>query len=228
MTRRAHILSATLLSGAALALSACGTTTRDFPAPLDVRNGVTVAESVERLELYPNQNGLELSARDRHAMVGFLSGYARQGNGPIYLNSPSQGGSGIAVAEREVRNALSGLGLHGVAVQQGSYAAPQGAPAPLVVSYRRLKTLVPRCSSGHEELSETFYNTPSANWGCAYYANIAAMVGDPNQFVSPYAFDPPAMPRRMEQYRKYLAGEPTGATKPPGQNVSSQDTGGGG
>lgn len=224
MTRRAPTILSLLLCGAALA--ACGTTTRDTPPPLDVRNGITVAESVERLELYPNRDGFSLSPRDRQAMLGFLSAYARQGSGPVYLNAPSHAGPGIAAAEREVRGALGGLGLGNVAVQQGSYSAPAGAPAPLVVSYRRLKTLVPACSASNEELTETFHNTTSANWGCSYYANIAAMVGDPNQFVAPYAFDPPAMPRRMDQYGKYLQGQPTGAAKPAGQDISSKDTGG--
>ena len=221
----AHSVFKSLLIAAplAFAVTACVTPTTELPSV--ARNQIKVAESIERLELYPNRHGMDLSPRDRQAMAQFLGSYAREGDGPIYLNRPASGGGGIQSASAQVRNTLSAIGLGGVAVQEGVYPSAPGSPAPLVVSYRRLKTIVPDCRVGYD-LTRTGTNTPAPDWGCAYHANIAAMVADPNQFLAPYPLGPSEPQRDMVIYEKYINGEQTAATRPGDQIISSQETGG--
>jgi len=214
-----------VLATAGLFMSACGTTYEN-PGPSIARHQIQVAESIERLELYPQGNGLVMSARDRQAMMQFLSGYGREGQGPIYMNRPEGAGGGVGQAASQVRQALSQMGMSHVAVQEGSYPSQAGAPAPVVVSYRRLKALVPDCRMG-DEIQDTSFNSPSPNWGCSYYANIAAQVADPNQFLAPYGSTDPNMQRRMVVYEKYIEGDITGASRNPDQRVSTEDTQGG-
>lgn len=212
-----------VVSAAAMALSACVSST-NLP-PSAARHRIQVAESIERLELYPRADGFEMSSRDRAAMMGFLAAYARSGSGPLYLNAPSGGGHGVGIARSHISGALGSLGISQAALQSGSYRTAAGAPAPLVVSYRRLKTLVPDCRRS-ADLTATGQNAPSPDWGCAFHANIAAMVADPNQFIEPYPMTEPNATRRMVIYDKYIEGTPTAATKPPEQRVSSRDAGG--
>ena len=222
---RHKTLKLTILVGAGFVLSACGTVYEN-PGPSIARHKIQVAESIERLELYPQGNGLVMSARDRQAMMQFLSGYGREGQGPIYMNRPQGAGAGIGQASSQVRQALAQMGMSHVKVQEGSYPSQAGAPAPVVVSYRRLKALVPDCRMG-DEIQDTGYNSPSPNWGCSFYANIAAQVADPNQFLSPYTSTDPNMQRRMVVYEKYIEGEISGAPRNPDQRVSTEDTQGG-
>lgn len=219
---RAALIKVALLAGTA-GLSAGCVSTFENPGPSIGRHKIQVAESIERLEIYPSERGLSLSARDKQAMAQFLHAYGREGQGPVYMNRPSTGSAGVGQAASQVRQVLAGMG-HGN-IQEGSYPSEAGAPAPLVVSYRRLKTLVPDCRVG-DNILDTSYNSPSPNWGCSHYANIAAQVADPNQFLAPYTSTAPNMQRRMVIYEKYIEGEPTGATRSPDQRVSSQDTGG--
>ena len=199
----------------------------DLP-PSAFRNQVTVAESLERLELYPRADGMTLSARDRSAMAGFLAAYGQGGSGPILIHSPEGAGAGAAAARSEVKMAMASVGLGGAPLRSESYPSRANMPAPVVVSYRRLKTVVPDCSGTMTDLRVTGRNAPSPGWGCAHTANIAAMVADPEQFLGPYPVGAPNAARRMVIYDKYIEGAATGASIPPGQKQSSSAGAGGG
>ena len=93
------ILTACLLISG-LGLAACATPNETFP-PTQLRNSINVAESIERLELYTRPNGLELSARDELAVAQFLDGYARSGEGALYINRPANAVSGLGTQQAE-------------------------------------------------------------------------------------------------------------------------------
>ena len=227
MTRTSTRLAALAATLAAPVLFAGCLQGPDLP-PTALRNQVTVAESLERLELYPRRDGMTLSARDRSAMAQFLSAYGQGGSGPILIHSPEGAGAGVAAAESEVKMAMASVGLAGAPLRSESYPARGGQPAPVVVSYRRLKTIIPDCSQRLQDLRVTGRNTTSPDWGCAHTANIAAMVADPEQFLGPYPLGAPNAARRMAIYDKYIEGTNTGAPIPPGQKQSSSSGAGGG
>lgn len=211
---------------ASLTLGAC----RHHDAPMQATqrmNPIKVAESVERLELYSRPTGMELSARDEYAVVQFLSEYSRSGSGPIYINRPSghQGGIGVAQTDRILRGLMARAGLNPAAAQSGEYMTPPGAPAPVVVSYRTLKTIVPDCSH-LSDMSLTANNAVTPGFGCFASANLAAMVSDPRQLIDPQSIDTPNAQRRQVVYDKYINGEATGASRPADQQISSQNVGG--
>ena len=131
----------------AAVLSGCQTPAPSGP-PTVFNNKIKIAESIERLELYTRPTGLELSARDQVAVNQFLQSYARRGEGPIYVNVPSATAQGLGAqqAQAVIRQSLSQVGLPGSAVQTGQYQTAYGAPAPVVVSYRTLKSVIPDCS----------------------------------------------------------------------------------
>ena len=201
-------------------LTACSTPTAST-GPSVFNNKIQVAESIERLELYTRPNGLELSARDQVAVNQFLQSYRQSGNGPIYLNIPSNAASGLGVQQAQalIRQNLSVLGLSSAAMQSGQYQVAYGSPAPVVVSYRTLKTVPKDCRQLGDTM-DTFTNQPYDSFGCFHSANLAAMIGDPRQLLEPYEMTVPDSQRRQVVYDKYINGENTASTQPDRQQIS--------
>ncbi len=223
MKNKRHLVKSFGIALLVSTVSACSTPSTSTP-PSIFKNKVQVAESIERLELYTRPNGLELSARDQAAVSQFLQAYGHGGNGPLYINVPSsaQAGLGSQQAQALIRQNLSAIGLGGAAVQTGQYQTPYGSPAPVVVSYRTLKTIPQDCRH-LGDMTDTFANQPYDNFGCFHTANLAAMIGDPRQLLEPYAMTIPDSQRRQTVYDKYIKGENTASAQPDRQQVSVED-----
>jgi len=157
-----------------------------------------------------------LSYRD-----SFLQAYRQNGNGPIYLNVPSNAASGLGVQQAQalVSQNLTSLGLGRSAMQTGQYQTPYGSPAPVVVSYRTLKT-VPQDCRQLGDTTDTYANQPYDNFGCFHTANLAAMIGDPRQLLEPYGMTIPDSQRRQTVYDKYIEGGNTASEQPARQQVA--------
>ncbi|MGB6230380.1 MAG: CpaD family pilus assembly lipoprotein [Litorimonas sp.] len=190
-------------------------------------NPVKVAESVERMELYSRPDGLKLSARDEHAVAAFLQDYAVRGSGPLYVNRPSAalGGGGVVQTDALVTRLMAEVGVPPSAAQSGVYHSRPNDPAPVVLSYRTLRTVVQDCSH-ISDLTQTFTNGVTPEFGCAASANLAAMISDPRQLIEPYPSDFPNAQRRQVVYDNYIQGTATASARPEGQQVSSQSSGG--
>ena len=212
-----QIMSVTLM---AAAVTACSTPTRST-GPGIFNNKVQVAESIERLELYTRPNGLELSARDQVAVNQFLQSYGRRGSGPLYINVPATaaGGLGARDAQALIRQNLSVMGLGRASVQTGQYQVAYNSPAPVVVSYRTLKTIPQDCRQ-LGDMTDTYTNQPTDNFGCFHTANLAAMIGDPRQLIEPYDMTIPDSQRRQTVYDKYIKGDNTASELPARQQVA--------
>lgn len=201
-------------------LTACATPTVST-GPTVFNNKIQVAESIERLELYTRPDGLELSSRDQLAVSQFLQSYRQSGNGPIYMNIPSSTASGLGVQQAKalLHQNLAGLGLGSSALQTGQYQSVYGSPAPVVVSYRTLKTVPTDCRQLGDAM-DTYSNQPYDSFGCFHTANLAAMIGDPRQFLEPYDMTIPDSQRRQTVYDKYIQGENTASDQPSRQQVA--------
>ena len=214
------LVKALAVIGAVTVLTGCATPTAST-GPSIFNNKIQVAESIERLELYTRPNGLELSARDQVAVSQFLRSYGHRGNGPLYINIPKSSGAGLGAqqAQAVIRQSLAGVGLGGAAIQTGEYQAAYGSPAPVIVSYRMLKT-VPQDCRHQGDVTDTYANQPYDSFGCFHSANLAAMIGDPRQLIEPYDMTTPNSQRRQTIYDKYIKGENPASTQPDRQQVS--------
>ncbi|PHR60735.1 MAG: hypothetical protein COA43_06245 [Robiginitomaculum sp.] len=193
------------------------------------RNKITVAETVERMELYVQPTGLNLSSRDQSAMANFIAQYARFGEGPLYINVPDSAlnGRGIDQAKEMIAQYLSGVGRNYNAMQTGHYRANPSAPAPVVVSYRRLTTEPIDCHMG-APLTHTANNQPHSNFGCAQTANLAAMIDNPRQLLAPYALADAPSTHGVNVIRKMNEGELTSSPTPTQQKISATSGSSGG
>ena len=214
---------------AVIAASLCGysvltgcSTPQASHGPVANWSDIQIAESVERLELYARPDGLSLSARDETAVAQFLQNYGRFGDGPLYINMPGHPSAqrGAAATQTLVRRLMAEVGLRGAPIQAGQYQTAPQSPAPVIVSYRRLKT-VPHDCQRQGNLTLTYNNQPYEGFGCSYYANLGAMIEDPRQLLEPYPLAPSDMQRRMTVYDKYIKGESPASEQPDRQEVSA-------
>lgn len=212
-------------SAASALLSACAFTA----GPTDLQpsyrlQSTTVAETVERLELYSRPDGLVLSARDEQAVAQFMRTYAASGTGPIFINRPTghDGARGVGDTDAMLRRVMASVGLNPGMSQSGEYYPRPGDPAPVVVSYKTLRTVPQDCSSV-PDLSYTAHNSVAPNFGCFASANLAAMISDPRQLIEPLPQGIPNAQRRQVIYDLYIQGEPTAAQVPERQERSSQE-----
>lgn len=205
----------------AISFAACAVPGKSGP-PLYLKNPIQVTESVERLELYSRPDGMSLSARDQDALGEFLSLYGQFGDGPLYINTPNRATPGVSQTKHIVQNMLGQIGLASAPVQQGQYQVMHNAPAPVVLSYRRLKTVPQDCSINHY-ITGTYANQTHETFGCVASANLAAMIEDPRQLIHPYGLAPSDMRRRMTVYDKYIKGENPASAQPNRQEISSSE-----
>lgn len=214
-------LKSAAVSLAVIALAACSTPTPSH-GPVTGWSNIEIAETVERLELYSRPDGIVLSARDEMAVAHFLQAYGQHGDGPLYVNMPSgqTTGAGAHQTKMLIKRLMGNVGLRGAKMQSGQYQSAMGRPAPVVVSYRRLKTIPHDCRSAGD-MSSTYNNQPHDRFGCSHHANLAAMIEDPRQLLEPYAVTPPDMKRRMQVYDKYIQGESPASAQPDRQDISA-------
>ena len=140
-----NILSQTPLKALIVTVGVMGLVSCSTPmpshGPVSAWSNIEIAETIERLELYSRPDGLVLSARDETAVAHFLQAYGRSGDGPLYVNMPSgqTTGAGALQTQQLIKRIMGNVGLAGAPIQSGQYQSAMGAPAPVVVSYRRLK-----------------------------------------------------------------------------------------
>ncbi len=212
-----------LISAIALALSACAVP-QAAPRPVINNEPISISESIERLELYSRPNGMDLSSRDQDAVTDFLATYGQYGDGPLYINVPGahSGSIGTQQSAALVRQTMAQMGMGIGAIQTGQYQSNPSTPAPVVVSYRRLK-IVPKDCRSLENLVETHSNLPMPSFGCSLNANLGAMIQDPRQLLEPYALGASNAERRRTVYDKYILGELTGSPRPVDQVVNTEE-----
>ena len=218
--RSTGLMSASLVV-VGLLFSACALPEPSYPAN-SLRNSIQIAETVERLELYSRPNGMELSVRDQQAVTQFLQAYGQHGDGPLYVNIPSISSNGIHQTQAMVTQMVGNLGMRGT-IQSGQYQVGGAGPAPVIVSYRRLKSVPVDCSQSMSSLASTYNNQAYGGYGCAQTANLAAMIQDPRQLIEPYPTTLPNTQRRMTVYDRYIQGENPASELPDRQAISAQD-----
>lgn len=218
---KGNAISAAILTVSAALLSACAPS---IPTVMsyDAQHPVQIAETVERLELYVRPNGMNLSARDRAAMKRFINQYGIDGDGSMFLNIPNTaaGAPAMRAAQAEIQNMMTQSGLAYAPIQTGQYGAAPGAPAPLVLSFRRL-AVVPQNCLLNDNMVRTSNNQPWGNFGCSTQTNFARMVDDPRQLLEPYARGESLAQRREVGFEKYVEGKDPSSELPARQQVSA-------
>jgi pilus assembly protein CpaD len=95
------------------------------------------------------------------------------------------------------------------------------------VTYIRYQAQTQACGDWSVNLADTAENKPSPNLGCATQHNLAAMIADPRDLVTPKPLEPDDAQRRLTVLDKYRKGETTVAAKTEEQSGAVTSVGGG-
>jgi pilus assembly protein CpaD len=212
------------------ALGACASipdqpSDRAIPTAAD-RHEISVAQSAARLELPVAANDQALSPQARAGLRALAGQYLRAGYGPLVLSTPKGGGNenAAAVLSNETRRELAEAGVASAAIAASTFDASGRDDAPIVVSFSRYEARGPECAPLYEQdISPNSANQPWESFGCAMQANLAAMVENPRDLLTPRGEDARDSGRRNTVFGAYRSGVPTGAERSDDERVSVSD-----
>jgi pilus assembly protein CpaD len=205
--RGSFLLRLALPMTAALALGACSQ-----PWAMDPYENVYVSQL--HYERYPIQVGkgtmkmdvptgsATLSPAQEDTVIRFAQQARTTEASQVVVSQPAGGAHAGAVAG-QVAHLLAREGIPPHAIVSTTYRGGRGAP--VVVSFDRHFASSPECGDWSQSVTETGYNEPYANFGCAQQQNIAAMVADPRDINVPRATTPPDAMRRAKVITDYRA-----------------------
>ncbi|MHB8285602.1 MAG: CpaD family pilus assembly protein [Caulobacteraceae bacterium] len=208
------ILPALLILSAAASLGAC-TSTSDIqartpnPVTPTAQYKVDVRQAPQDIALAVHPQGL--SPNQQSALVAFVSGWTDNGGGDLVVKSPVNGGdpSQARLTADATMSFLQHLGVPAERLRLEGYDAQHAPKAPVIASYAKYEAVVADCAHNWGNLTSTRDNRPQANFGCAETSNIAAMVANPRDLVTPTASDPADNSRRQVVLGKYRQGATT-------------------
>jgi len=158
----------------------------------------------------------QLNNEDRQAITTFAAAYKERGHGMLSVAVPS-GSANSAVAMNvlvDVREMLAKSGIPAERVNFTPYRASGAAEnAPIILSYKQYVASVAPCGDWSDDLAYDPNNGTPKNFGCASQNNLAAMIADPADLVTPRDMTPSDAQRRGEVFAKYRKGEITATTR---------------
>lgn len=199
------VLKGFLPIAAALVLSGCSAnhdwTGREdaYVEPLHYeRHPIEVSRGTMKLRL--STGAPHLSRAQENVLLRFSDEARGAATGAIIISRPG-GSRNAEIIASKAGQALARRGIGGPSVRYVTYRG--GRHDPVVVAYSRTFASVAECGDWSESLSTTGLNEPYPNFGCAQQHNIAALVANPEDIVTPRAQTPPDAMRRQQVITDY-------------------------
>lgn len=167
------------------------------------RHPIEVASGTVRLEVATRGR---LGAGQEDAIVRFAQEASAKGVNQVIVQRPRGGTAADATAGR-VTNILIGHGVAPQTIVHERYASGKGAP--VILSYRSAFAVTNECGDWSDNLTHTGLNEPPVNFGCAQQHNIAAVVANPQDFVTPRTMTASDPMRRYKMFIDYRKPKPT-------------------
>ncbi|WP_353889648.1 CpaD family pilus assembly protein [uncultured Roseibium sp.] len=178
-----------------------------------LRHPIVITEQPETLDLPIGFNTRGLNRHLSDSVAAFASQSKANGDGKVEILVPSGSGNEAAVhaVVPSIRAALKRGGVSGRQTATRSYRVEDAsAEAPIRLSYARVMATAGSCGEWPKDIGGSVnQNNDYYNFGCAYQANLAAMVSNPADLITPRASTPSDQMRRAVVYEKFRAGEVT-------------------
>ncbi|MEL6378269.1 MAG: CpaD family pilus assembly protein [Pseudomonadota bacterium] len=205
------------LSATAL-LSACASA---FNGPNDnptvsERHPIAVDTQTVTLTLAIDPATDSLSGIDQARLRAFANAYLRNGHGPVTVTAPSGAKNDLIAQEMaaDVRQYLHDAGVSYAAMTGASYRN-NSAPGEreLVLSYTHYVATPSACGIWKDEVRNRRKNISHPNFGCADQNNLAALVADPRDLVTPADEAPADATSRVRTIDAFRGGELTASER---------------
>ncbi len=171
-----------------------------------------------KVDFVPQAGGMTPVAAAQ--LDAFVSDYRDRGTGSIAVSVPAsaqtQGMIDVFAGH------INRMGIARDKILVATHDAPMG-DMRVEVNYVAYQANVAKaCGDWSENLSFTMHNRTPANFGCAVQQNIAAMVADPRDLISPRGLGESDAARRVTVMDKYRQGEITSSNKRKGDLNNEQ------
>jgi len=114
----------------------------------------------------------------------------------------------------QVREALHETGVSREAITGATYrAAGDKRDAEIFLSFTRYVATASPCGVWTQNVGKSFSNRTTPNFGCATQNNLAAMVADPRDLITPRGMTPADVGRRSFVLDTYRQGQRTSTEK---------------
>lgn len=202
-----------LTAAVALSLGACAGNQNgsgSAAGPVDIaplsNYEVAVTETEEVLEIKPT--GWMLDSATKRALDGFARTYVTRGNGMIMMTAPagSENADMAYQTATAVRSFLRERGVNDAMIMAEMVDATGQSMPGITLKFASSEATAPDCG-GFDDMTKSYHNTTSRNFGCATAANMAAMIANPRDLVEPREFEAGRADRTTLGTEMYTAGE---------------------
>jgi len=181
---------------------------------------ITVSNAPDQILLAPHPDGLSNAQGD--ALAALVNRWRDAGADTITILAPAGGDGQVYHATAAIEAALEQQGVSPDQIKLGGYNATR-AGAPIAVGFKSYKAQGPKCGLDWKSFTASKNNDVNSNFGCATTANIAAMIANPADLLSPRPMDPADASRRDVVMGKYRQGALTSTAKDPQANGAVSD-----
>lgn len=171
----------------------------------DVNQAYPIGAEMRRVVLdVPQSNGDAATESDAYfAVTAFVRHYIRDGRGQLSIATASRGASAIK-GGRAAQIIHSVLRANGVALDRVRYVERRDGLRQTTLSYFRVVAVAPtRCDDWSEDISRRPELGPYKTFGCASQRNLANMVADPTDLVTPAVEADRGSDRMSTTYKSY-------------------------
>lgn len=178
------------------------------------------------LRIARGSNGLSPAQRAR--LLDFANHFRATdaGNSRLVIEAPSGAANEVSTmrAVGEIRSLLADQGFGESTISVQAYNAADQTDPPIRVSYLRYVAQAPQCGDWSTNLAYDPMNLPYQDLGCANQHNLAVMVANPSDLVTPRSETARSSERRDVTWSKYVRGQPTGAAKSADERVNQDNS----
>ncbi len=170
---------------------------------------IAVDSQIVSLTLNVDSTTQELSSLDSARIRAFADAYLRDGHGPITVTAPSGRTDDLDGQETaaDVRSFLHASGVPWSSISGATYRTGDDRAGQLVLSYTHYVATPSECGNWKGIAKTDRRNLISPNFGCAAQNNLAAMVADPRDLITPADIGDPDAMARIRAVQAFREGE---------------------
>lgn len=186
------------------------------PATFYEQHPITVTKGMVKMQVPARSS--RISAAHEDAVIRFAQQAKDHQAGTVHVKRPAGNVSADVVAGR-VTQLMASQGIATGTMKHSTY----GGHGPVIVSYSRHFASTNECGDWSENLTQTGDNTLPPNFGCAGQHNLAALVANPKDLVTPRTSTPSDAARRSQVFTDYRTPKTTATSTDATDKVEVSD-----
>lgn len=164
------------------------------------RNPIKVGYQVETMDILIDVNGV-IAQGAAYQLQSFLNRFEQSGAKVITAQVPA--GPHFDTVTDYLSALLAERQYNGGPIDVVSYHSPHAGQVQLSFQHPKVTAYTKGCDALTQSLEQNSQNQPNDYFGCATRNNLAAMISNPNDLVTPRNMGTVSTKRRMELLKQY-------------------------